>query len=98
MRRGEEESEVAADGFGVAGIEVGDEEEGDAEDDEGDEAVGAEWWSDHCGLCEQCFFECGSWAAAFEASRRPRFLRCETEIKPQKRDHNSPSINLGQGG
>ena len=35
------ELEVAADGFGVAGVEVGDEEEGDAEDDEGDEAVGA---------------------------------------------------------
>src|SRR5258708_34596347 len=33
-------SEVAADGFGVAGVEVGDEEEGDAEDDEGDKAVG----------------------------------------------------------
>jgi len=35
------ELEIAADGFGVAGVEVGDEEEGDAEDDEGDEAVGA---------------------------------------------------------
>src|SRR5258708_30355595 len=33
-------SEVAADGFGVAGVEVGDEEEGDAENDEGDKAVG----------------------------------------------------------
>src|SRR5258708_10268846 len=33
--------QVAADGFGVAGGEVGDEEEGDAEDDECDEAVGA---------------------------------------------------------
>src|SRR5258708_31731631 len=32
--------QVAADGFGVAGVEVGDEEEGDAEDDEGDKAVG----------------------------------------------------------
>jgi hypothetical protein len=39
VRREEEESKVAADGFGVAGVEVGDEEEGDAEDDEGDEAV-----------------------------------------------------------
>jgi len=39
--REEEWLEVAADGFGVAGVEVGDEEEGDAEDDEGDEAVGA---------------------------------------------------------
>src|SRR5690349_12357370 len=36
MRR----SEVAADGFRVAGVEVGDKEEGDTEDDEGDEAVG----------------------------------------------------------
>jgi hypothetical protein len=35
------ELEVAADGFGVAGVKVGDEEEGDAEDDEGDEAVRA---------------------------------------------------------
>src|SRR5882762_3965552 len=33
--------QVAADGFGIAGVEVGDEEEGDAEDDEGDKAVGA---------------------------------------------------------
>src|SRR5258708_18140210 len=41
MRREGKELEVAADGFGVAGVEVGDEEEGDAEDDEGDEAVGA---------------------------------------------------------
>jgi hypothetical protein len=32
--------EVAADGFGIAGVEVGDEEESDAEDDKGDEAVG----------------------------------------------------------
>src|SRR6266481_4063496 len=39
--REEEALEVAADGFGVAGVEVRDEEEGDAEDDEGDEAVGA---------------------------------------------------------
>ena len=39
--REKKELEVAADGFGVAGVEVGDEEEGDAEDDEGDEAVGA---------------------------------------------------------
>src|SRR5258708_33748172 len=41
MRREGKELEVAADGFGVAGVEVRDEEEGDAEDDEGDEAVGA---------------------------------------------------------
>ena len=39
--REEESLEVVADGFGVAGVEVGDEEEGDAEDDEGDKAVGA---------------------------------------------------------
>jgi hypothetical protein len=32
--------QVAADGFGVASVEVGDEEEGDAEDDEGNKAVG----------------------------------------------------------
>lgn len=30
---------IAADGFRVAGVEVGDEKECDAEDDEGDEAV-----------------------------------------------------------
>src|SRR6266481_94643 len=41
VRSEEEELEVAADGFGVAGVEVRDEEEGDAEDDEGDKAVGA---------------------------------------------------------
>ena len=35
-----EDSEVPADGFGVAGVEVGDEQEGYAQDDEGDEAVG----------------------------------------------------------
>ena len=31
---------IAANGFGVAGVEIGDEEESDAEDDEGDETVG----------------------------------------------------------
>jgi hypothetical protein len=40
MGKEEEELEITADGFGVAGVEVGDEEEGDAEDDEGHEAVG----------------------------------------------------------
>ena len=40
MGKEEEELEVAADGFGIAGVEVRNEEEGDTKDDEGDEAVG----------------------------------------------------------
>ncbi len=36
-----EELQVAAEEFGIAGVEIGNEKEGDAEDDEGDVAVGA---------------------------------------------------------
>jgi hypothetical protein len=68
------ELEIAADGFGVAGVEVGDEEEGDAEDDEGDEAVGAflapDVEDDDFGDADEEEAEAGETEAAFTDDQR----------------------------